>query len=190
MPDAQYELDYLQAGIASLEAYLLSPEVYWTLQDSPRSGGPAYPSLTLGGLLLALARLNSAELSGEQRARREHLRSDIEGMQTKWRVAWEKKAVREFHARLFLWRDYLEEYRANPESNADRYAYEARRRVMLHLLEPFARDAPPAEIEMLRGLDLILKGALVPGKFIWEDWLEPAFPARDYWYLYGHLRDT
>jgi hypothetical protein len=51
MPGAQYELDYLQAGIASLEAYLLSPEVYWTLQDSPRSGGPAYPSLTLGGLL-------------------------------------------------------------------------------------------------------------------------------------------
>jgi hypothetical protein len=113
---------------------------------------------------------------------------EIEAMQTKWRVAWEKKPC-EFHARLFLWMDYLEEYRANPKATPIAMLT-VRRRVMLHLLEPFARDAPSAEIDMLRGLDLILQGALIPGKFIWEDWLEPAFPVLPYWYLYGHLRDT
>jgi hypothetical protein len=129
-------------------------------------------------------------LSGELRAKRDQLGSEIEAMQARWRVAWEKKAAREFHARLNLWRDYLEDYRANPERDADRYAYEVRRRVMLHLLEPFARDAPPAEFEMLRGLDLILQGSFISGRFIWDDWVESAFPALPYWYLYGRLRDT
>lgn len=189
MPNAQYELDYIQAGLGSLDDYLLSPEVYWTLQGNLPSGGTAYPSLTLGGLLLAFAGLNSTQLNSELRARCDHLRTEIEASQVRWRVAWEKKAVREFHARLYLWSDYLEEYRLNTENNANRYAYEVRRRVMLHLLEPFARDAPPSEIDMLRGLDLILQGSFIPGKFIWEGWLESAFPAQPYWYLYGRLRD-
>jgi len=190
MPDAAYELEYLKAGMGLLESYLLSQDVYWTLQASPPPGGPAYPSLTLGGLLLAHARLDSTELSGELRARRDHIRQEFEAMQAHWRVAWEKKAVREFHARLNLWRDYLEEYRSNPKSNAGRYAYEVSRRVMLHLLQPFAGDAPQAEKVMLRGLDSLLRSVFLPGWFIWENWLESAFPAQLYWYLYGSLRDT
>jgi hypothetical protein len=190
MPDATYELDYLKAGMGLLESYLLSQDVYWTMQASPPAGGPAFPSLTLGGLLLAQAKLESPRLSGELRGERDHLRSEFEAVQTHWRVAWEKKAVREFHARLNLWRDYLEEYRSNPDSNADRYSYEVGRRAMLHLLQPFAGEAPEAEKEMLRGLDSLLRSVFFPGGFIWEDWLELAFPAQTYWYLYGSLRDT
>lgn len=193
MPDAAhaaYELDYLKAGMGLIESYLLSQDVYWTLQASPPAGRPAYPSLTLGGLLLAQTKLSSTRLSGELRAEWDHLRPEFEAVQGRWRVAWEKKAVREFHARLSLWRDFLEEYRTNPKSNADRYGYEVSRRVMLHLLQPFAVDAPPAEKEMLRGLDALLRSVFIPGGFIWEDWLESAFPAQNYWYLYGSLKDT
>jgi len=190
MPDAAYDLQYLKAGMGLLESYLFSQDVYWTIQASPPPGEPAYPSLTLGGLLLAQARLNSTELSDELRGERDHLRLEFGTLQTRWRVAWEKKAAREFHARLNLWRDYLEEYRANPKSNADRYSYEVGRRVMLDLLEPFARDVPLAEKEMLRGLDSLLRSVFLPDGFIWEDWLKAAFPAQPYWYLYGSLRDT
>jgi hypothetical protein len=190
MQDAAYELDYLKAGMGLLESYLFSQDVYWTLQTSPPGGRPAYPSLTLGGLLLAQTRLSSTRLSGELRAERDRVRPEFEAVQARWRVAWEKKAVREFHARLNLWRDYLEEYRSNPKSNADRYSYEVSRRVMLHLLQPFARDAPQAEKDMLRGLDSLLQSVFLPGGFIWEDWLESAFPAQPYWYLYGSMRDT
>jgi hypothetical protein len=189
MPDAAYELEYLKTGQGLLESYLFSNDVYWTLQASPPAGGPVYPSLTLGGLLLAQARLNSIRVSGELHAARDHARKEIEAIQARWRVAWESKAVREFHARLNLWRDYLEEYRSNPKSNADRYAYEVNRRVMLHLLQPFAGDAPQAEKDMLRGLDSLLKSVFLPGGFVWEDWLESAFPPQPYWYLYGSLRD-
>jgi hypothetical protein len=190
MPDAAYDLDYLKAGMGLLESYLFSQDVYWTIQTNPPAGKPAYPSLTLGGLLLARARLNSNELSDDLRGERDGLSLEFGTLQTRWRVAWEKKAAREFHARLNLWRDYLEEYRANPKNNADRYSYEVGRRVMLHLLQPLARDAPPAEKEMLRGLDALVRSVFVPGGFIWEDWLESAFPAETYWYLYGSIRDT
>lgn len=190
MPDAAYELEYLKAGMGVLESYLFSNDVYWTLQASPPAGGPAYPSLTLGGMLLAQTRLSSTRVSGELQSERDHVLQEFEAIQVHWRVAWEKKAVREFHARLNLWRDYLEEYRSNPKNNADRYLYEVNRRVMLHLLQPFAGDAPQAEKEMLRGLDSLLKSAFLPGRFAWEDWVEPAFPAQPYWYLYGKLRDT
>ena len=189
MPDATYELNYLKAGTGLLESYLFSQEVYWTIQDNPPGGGPAYPSLTLGGLLLAQTKLSSPRLSDDLRGERDHLRVEFESTQTRWRVAWEKKAAREFHARLNLWRDYLEEYRANPKSNADRYSYEVGRRVMLHLLQPFAREAPQAEKEMLRGLDSLLRPVFIPDGFIWEDWLENAFPPQTYWYLYGSIRD-
>lgn len=190
MPGPAYEISYLQNAIQLLEQYLLSAEMYWPIRAAPSAGEPPFPSLTQSGLLLSLTRLNTTSISDEYQAMRERLRQEIESTATRWRVAWENKAVREFHARLNLWRDYLEEYRSSPDNNADRYAYEVNRRVMLHLLEPYVENAPDADKEMLRGLDQILKAIFVPGGFIWDDWLESAFPPRSYWYLYGKLRES
>jgi hypothetical protein len=111
----------------------------------------------------------------------------LDEMRSRWRVAWEAKATRGFHARLNLWRDFLQEYRESPENNTDRYPYEVQRRVMLELLLPDAKP-PQAEIDMLRGLDGLLKAVLVPGNFVWEPELQRGFPPDPYWYLYGHLK--
>lgn len=188
MPSAEYDLGYMRAGVQILEEYLFSPDIYWSLGISSPKGEPPYPSLTLGGLLLAQARLRSPLGSSEIHHAREILDREFETMYQRWRVAWEKKATREFHARLFLWRDYLEEYRSSPENHADRYSYEVSRRVMLQLLEPYAANVPQAEKDMLCGLDELLQAVFVQGDFIWETGLMAVFPPQTFWYLYGHLR--
>ncbi|MCJ7661917.1 MAG: hypothetical protein MUO67_22455, partial [Anaerolineales bacterium] len=88
-----------------------------------------------------------------------------------------------------LWRDYLDETIENPEANADRYAYEVERRVMLHLLGPEVEDLPQAYRDMLAGLDLRLRSAFRAGEFIWDPQITAGFPVEEYWYLFGTLVD-
>jgi hypothetical protein len=185
---AEYDIRYLEAGLLDLEGYLLSREIYWPVGASAPAGGPPYPRLTLGNLLLSRARLGARPLSPAQTTQLERLDRQLEEKRSQWRAAWGHKAQLEFHHRLNLWRDFLEEYRQNASGNADRYAYESRRRVLLEFLESEAGSIPAAEKELLSGLDLLLKGVFVPGPFIWEPELQDAFPAGKYWYLYGWLR--
>lgn len=187
MPSPEYDLGYLQAGLNILESYLLSSELYWTIGVSPPGGGPAYPQLTLGGINLSLARLRSRNLSVQNEAKFTLLEADFDAMRSRWQVAWEEKASHEFHARLFLWRDFLEEYRAHPANHVDRYAYEVSRRVMLQLLSSDAVKVPQVEAELLDGLDALLKSIFIPGPFIWETEFADGFPRSTYWYLYGKI---
>ncbi len=185
MPSIEYDLRYIEAGLLDIEGYLLSKELYWPVGATAPSGEPPYPRLTLGNLLLALARLSACSLTGDQQAKVDRLKDKIESTKSRWATAWEQKAEREYQARLNLWRDYLEEYRRDPGNNVDRYTYESRRRAILHLLSQELKQIPPNQEEMLRGLDALLNAVLIPGDFIWERDLEPAFPVKTYWYLYG-----
>ena len=190
MQSAAYELSYLQAGVELLEPYLMSQDIYWPIQATPNAGDPPYPSLTLGGLLLAQARLSSTTLPIDLQPIQDRVQHEFDALQTHWRVAWERKAVREFHARLKQWADYLDEYRSDPENNVDRYAYEVSRRVMLNLLDPYAGKAPSSEKELVHRLDMLLQAVFLPGDFIWDSWQKSAFSPQLYWYLYGRLRES
>ena len=187
MPDAEYDLRYLEAGLAGLDEYLHSDEVYWPLQAAPLPGQAAFPQLTLDGLLLARARLRARDLSSREDTRLARLDTELQAMRSKRRVAWEQKATRNFRARLTLWRNYLEEVRDDPEAHADRYAYEVTRRVQLELLTEDARERTQAEDDLLSLLDKVLKSLLTPGVFIWDMELEQGFQQSLFWYLYGHL---
>lgn len=194
MSTGEYEIRYLRAGVEALEDYLLSNELYWPIGVSAPSGARPYPRLTLGGLLLSQKRAHALSLTPEQRTELARLDERIDTARARWRVAWGNKSARGYSARLKLWRDFLEEYRAHPGDNYDRYAYEVRLRVMLHLLEPEARDAEEgkmidrAEFELLDGLDQLLRAVFVPGEFIWDPKLASTFLPQPYWYLYGELK--
>ena len=168
---------YLEAGIPELGDYLLSNELYWPLS----ARGYSLPRLTIGGLLLAQARLEA------HRERIESLLARLDGVRMKWRVAWETKAGREVQARLRLWRNYLADYRQNPEGQADAYPQEVRYRVMLHLLLA-ELPALPVEQEALSQLDGVLRANLISSDFIWEAGMKAGFPREVYWYLYGKLK--
>ncbi len=168
---------FLEAGIPELEDYLLSNELYWPLSTR----GMSLPRLTIGGLLLSLARLEAAGQGSLA------FRARIDGIRSRWRVAWETRAGREFRARCGLWQAYLGDYRHNPEQHADAYPQEVRYRVMLHLLKG-ELPAPPAEQELLVQLDNLVRANWNPGGFVWEAKLQTGFPRETYWYLYGKLK--
>ncbi|MGD9093343.1 MAG: hypothetical protein PVF74_10880 [Anaerolineales bacterium] len=185
MPSVAYDLGYFQAGVRVLKEYILSSEIYWPAGAKPPAGEPSYPQLTLGGLLLARARLRARRLPTDRDVELTRLEREFDRLCSRWRVSWQAKAEREFHARLVLWRDFLEEYRAHPGNHVDRYAYEVSRRVMLALLTPEAPGVPPEEIELLGALDQLLETILVRGEFIWDAEIKLGFPPETYWYLYG-----
>ena len=188
MPSAEYDLGYMEAAIDLLEKYLLSKQIYWKMIASAPPGDPPFPSLTIGGLLLAQTRTQARQLNSKQNQRLIQLDSEIDRVRSKWRAAWENKARDEYRSRLNLWRDFLEEFRQDPEDNADRYSYEVGRRVMLHLLEGDTRGIPNAEQQMLAGMDSILSGLLVPGEFIWDEELAAGFSQNEFPYLFGTLK--
>jgi|SRR3990172_3531787 len=188
MPSSESDIGYLQAALPILKDFLLSGDIYWSLGSAPPPGEPAHPQLTLGGVLLTQKRLQARRRAQKAVEPISRLEAELERIQLKMRVSWEQKASREFGARLRLWRDFLVDYRSEPENHADRYAYEVTRRVMLALLEPRSPNLPPAEVELLHGLDELLRAVILRGDFIWEAELAAGFPESIYWYLYGRLR--
>lgn len=178
MSSAEKDRAYLEAGIPQLEDYLLSDELFWPIT----ARGYDLPRLTIGGLLLAKARL---EARGEQI---EALFARLDAVRLKWRVAWETKAGREFQSRFGLWGNYLTDYRQNPEGHADSYPHEVRNRAMLQLLMAELPAKLP-EREALPALDGALRSSMIPGgDFVWDPDLQPGFPREEYWFLYGKLR--
>ncbi len=163
---------FLTESLPQMQAYLLSNELYWPLRNS-------LPRLTLGSVLLSLARLEVTRPGEAQK-----FRADLEPVRVKWRVAWEKKAARELANRLRLWSQYLSDYAYAPES-AGSYVTEVRSRVILQLLLSEAPEMP--EKATLAELDLSLKAQLRPADFVWEAGLQVAFPQLDFWFLYGKL---
>jgi hypothetical protein len=188
MPSFAYDVRYLEAGLDLLEKYLLSKEIYWPIGVSAPPGEPDLPRLTLGGLLLSLARVRAISSSPAQQEQVYRLETWLNEVLTKWRVAWGQKAAQEFRSRLSLWRDFLEEYRLNQEGNADRYAYEVQRRVMLDLLRGESPEIASSDLELLSALDQLLRAVLISGDFVWDQNLASGFPPDKYWYLYGRLK--
>lgn len=168
---------FLEAGIPELGDYLLSNELYWPLS----ARGVSLPRLTIGGLLLSLARLEATAHSGVA------FRARIDGIRSRWQVAWETKAGREVRARCGLWQAYLDDYRHNPEGFADAYPQEVRYRVMLHLLMS-ELPTPPPEQDLIAQLDGVVRANLLPGGFVWDVRLQGGFPRETFWYLYGKFK--
>lgn len=185
MPDFYHYQKYLQAGLKEADRYLLSNDLFWPLNIVPAFGEPSYPNLTLGGLLLYQSYARPLALSPSQNAALQQLETQIEVTQTRWRVAWERKATWEFKSRLRQWGNFIKEVRVDPEDNVGYYRYEVRLRVLLELLRADIREVDPAHLQHLDSLDLILRALFSIGDFIWALEFSPQFPIEKYWYLWG-----
>ena len=157
----QKDNQYLSTGIPELENYLLSKELYYPI-------GSNLPQLTLGGILLSLARM------GTQAAK---LEVQVEAIRSKWQVAWDVKSSREVKARDELWVNYLAEYREDPKADVHLYSQNVRYRAMLTLLGK-------AEVDS----DAYVISVFTEGKFVWEEECAQNFPHKTFWYLFGALR--
>jgi hypothetical protein len=189
MPDFVFYQNYLEAGIKEAERYLLSKNLFWTLNVIPVLGETGYPSLTLGSLLLYKVHAKLLARTPAQETAYQQIELQFNAIYTQWRVAWEKKSTWEFKSRLRQWGNFLKEIRVDPEDHIGYYRYEVRLRVILDLLRPYLRELDPAHQEHLESLDILLKALFAPGKFIWEPELASEFPVKDYWYLWGLLKE-
>jgi hypothetical protein len=189
MVSKRYDLGYLKAGTGELEDYLLSNQLYWTLGTPSPPGEPVFPQLTLGTLLLVIKRLEPQIDEMDKNIFADWL-GKLKKIEHQWQSAWIQKASREFHARLNLWRNYLEDYRNHPKEDYDRYAHEVSRRVVIDLLRPYLEKSSTHDDQILVGLDETLRENFVRSIFIWEKGIERGFPIAHYWYLYGRLREN
>jgi hypothetical protein len=126
-------------------------------------------------------------MSSTQQERFKKVQAQIEEIHTRWRVAWERKCQRSFSMRLTSWRNFLEEYRSQPEEHANRYKNAVRLRTMLQLELNELAQVEEAELGLLSTLDKILRHIFQSGDFIWEPELIEGFPTEEYWFLYGYL---
>jgi hypothetical protein len=161
MPTQKDKL-YLAAGIPQLETYLLSKELYY-----PLSLG--LPQLTLGGILLSLARMGNEAANFE---------AQVGKIRSKWQSAWDAKSSREVRARSDLWANYLAEYRSDPKLEARLYPQNVGYRAMLSLLGKAEEDS-----------DAFLKSVFKEGSFVWEEDCAPNFSREPFWFLYGTLKE-
>ena len=118
MKTYQDDLGYLRAGLEDGQAYLLSDQLYGMLAEGQPSGGE-YPALTLGSMLLSLARLQVEAQTPAQQAEVQQVEAKLDHLRSRWQIAWGKKAAWEFRARVKQWETYLQEVRQDSEKKFD-----------------------------------------------------------------------
>ncbi len=189
MTDYTYDLEFLKIGLDQLEPYLLTDELFWMVTERPSGQQASFPQLTLGNLLISLARLQgfakARQLSPRDSTELARLERQLESVRSKWRVAWENKAHHEFTSRLHQWVNYLDELVKDRADHAPFYHTEVRLRALLELLRTELSAATHPD---LTPLDAQLKAILHPGDFIWEEGAAAAFPQEKYWFLYGFVQ--
>jgi hypothetical protein len=142
--------------------------------------------LTIGTLLLAGKKLNARLQAGTDIQNLQALTTLMETTRFKWPAAWERKIKREFHARLDLWQNYLQDYFESPGTKSSEYVHQVQWRVILQVLY-LESTTPPQEVIVLSHLDDNMIPFWLQGDFVWEPELKQAFPEKKYWFLYGKL---
>lgn len=168
-------LHFLKAGLEQLKDYLLSNEVFWNL-SLPAN----YPQFTLGNLLLAAAEVQAASGSMATESQWRELLADMARQKKEWRTNWERKAQKEFGARLRQWVQYVDELAESRNRVPAHYKTDVRVRVLLELL---AAEAPALRGQ-LASPDARLKRLVGDGDFIWDEEVKSAFPKGKYWFLW------
>ncbi len=179
------ELKLLKEMAADLSDYLLSDVLYWQM-----AGPGDLPKLSLGLLLLTSARLSAIadQFDTKQRARLDELQSKIDATLEKWRSTAEKKAGQELRSRATLWQRYWDECRQDPHSCASSYAHEVANRVIAQLLlSEFPKLSKSPNAMLLAPVDRAVRSRLEGEQPVWPPELQPAFPKKEFPYLYGQL---
>lgn len=165
---------FFEEGLEQLETYILSKELYWPSSVHTTD----FSQMSLGAMLLVRERLRGWKISGIQ-----GLVMKMAGVHLKWRAAWDAKAEREIHARLELWKNYLDEAGKAPAEFHRQFPYQVRLRTILALLLEEVHASPPQPLVML---DNVLQRGWQNGTFIWAPEIAWIFPKNTFWYLYGN----
>ncbi len=182
MQTLQNDWTLVSSAGSELEEFLLSPQIFWPIHEGGRQTLPGDMSrLSVGNLLLSLARLNAAQPFVSQIPDSSIVFDQIQNMRQRWLSNWRKKAQQEIPIRLNRWQAYVSELASSPSSLRGDYPYNIRYRVILQLL---FQEVPDQDIRVLINSDQRLRGISQPAGFIWDAAIQPGFSKETYWYLY------
>jgi len=173
-----------------LDDYLKSNELFWE-PNRRRPGGPDLPKLTLGGLLLALRRLETLRehLTPDQSHALTRARREMDYQKRQWRTRYQTKLARDLRSRLDAWAWYLDDCKQQGEAVTAHYTRQVETRAKADLLLDEAGEIglDVAELRQRQvALDERLRADFHSGDFCWAGELAAGFPVDRFWYLYGH----
>lgn len=190
----EQDLQEAEAMTGSLESYLTGDDLYGSVGGG-LFGSRQMPSLTVGALEMRLRRLNELrmQLDPEQRERLAAVTDRRDAIRNEWRLHYEKKLLREANSRLDSLGHYFQDVAQNMDSAAATYRPEQLKRTIVEEIRRVmdALNITSEEIDQkVRFVDNRLQGiALEHTDFLWASELEPAYPKKDFWWLYRQPRD-
>ncbi len=187
------DLREAEAMVNGLENYLKGDELY-TSMGGGFLGFGNMPALTVGALLMRLRRLNDLrmQLNSDQRERLHAINQKHEAIRSEWRAHYDKKLLWEANSRLDAIRHYFAEAAQSMDMAANAYKPEQLRRTIVQDILNTLPDLNIHSAELdtkVREIDNRLSSlAGDRAGFLWDAQLEPAYPQKDYWWLYRKPR--
>jgi hypothetical protein len=180
--DLARDVRTVEAMAANLTPYIYEDDLFGILPGD-------LPRLTLGGLLMRVARLDvlSDRLPEPQRRAAETARHSLGEVRDKWRVHFEKKVVQELRSRMVHLHQFLKEAQENPHRIAPDCPSAMEKRVIVELLKDEATDLgvwTPELANTLYVIDSQIRHLGEQREFIWDPAVESAYPKDKFWFLY------
>ncbi len=180
-----HDLLILEEMASKMADYLDGDADDWTI---PRVN---MPKLTIGGYLMRQHRLTILEgkLDAQDKAR---LWTAVETFDTSLIervVRFETRAHQELHRRIGEWMGHMRDLGSRALSEVNYYAGIADTRVVITSLieqlqmRPFQLKS--GITESVEALDKNLRARLIDHPFIWDPVWEPAYPRKEFWWLFG-----
>ena len=186
------DLREAEAMTKGLENYLKGDTLYASAGGGIFSFGNM-PTMTVGALLMRLRRLGvlRMQLNTQQREQLAELNHQHEEARDEFRAHYEKKMLWEANSRLDSIRQYFSEA-STSDGAVSNYPPEMLRRTIVQelLVAMDELRIQSAELDTkVRQIDSRLNGiATERTGFLWDAQLEPAYPQKDYWWLYRKPR--
>ena len=177
------DLIILEAMASEMDEYLRSQTLFWPMMKGN------LPRLTVGGYLMRQHRLTDLRylLDPTEQDRLDVAISQFNNALVEKVVRFEERAHQELHARLRQWGEYLKEL--SRDNMGDYYRSHVQTRAMIAAMLDKLR-LPPYELDtrildQLTVYDNVLRNHWQAGDFVWPDDWRPAYPQKDFWWLYG-----
>ncbi|MAS37036.1 MAG: hypothetical protein CL610_23755 [Anaerolineaceae bacterium] len=186
------DLSEAETMVDGLETYLKGSELYTSVGGGFLAFGNQ-PTMTVGVLLMRLRRLHilEAQLNQQQREKLGSINHRHAQIRDEWRAHYEKKLLREAKSRLDSIRQYFADVNQNREA-INIYQPEQFRRTVVQDVLGAMKDMRILSAELdqkVAAVDAQLRVlANERTAFLWDPQLEPAYPEKDYWWLYRKPR--
>ncbi|MDL1922630.1 hypothetical protein FBQ95_08465 [Chloroflexi bacterium CFX3] len=185
--DLAQDMRTIVAMADNLTPYVYESELYGMLSD------PSLPRLTVGGLLMRLARLSllSDQLSPSQQVALAAAQRKLAEVQQAWAVHYEGKLLHELKARITALEHFAHECMENLRACADNYPSAMEKRVIVEHLRDAAVDLGVLSDELkgkLTALDNAISRCVEKAPFCWSENVQAAYPQPKFWFLYMAAR--